>query len=453
MPKYISDILIFAIFFSYSVYGMEVSYTVLDIANNKIIEKKGEDKPMVLASISKIYSTYYILNQLNPTDKFETKILISKNAKIKNRNLEGDLAILPSGDPYITAQNFIDLIYQVKSLGITSVKGNFLVVENNLWEANRLSPIGLEDQADNSSMGALNFEFNRFKVDRLSNSPIPPMNYLKINERKLNEPGLKFKLEKSGEQEVWTKNKNEEHKRLEEIPTRSASIFSGEFFRYLADLHGLVLTKPKVVNEFHGESIASHLSLPISRLVELCLEYSNNLMAEMLLQKATNFSPEKGSEKMLNWYKENYPNINWKDSNFVNASGLSLENQTTSKNLTTLLGAIYGDSRLPRNFLSFLSINGHSGGVRKRLNSPQKSFRVYAKTGSLFFVNNLAGFFIGKSGKLYSFSIFTTDGSKRNILNQKNSIKVDKIRRENKAWHHQSTQKIDSLLSNFINKL
>lgn len=436
-------------------YSMEISYSIIDLNQEKVVESKNENQSMVLASVSKLYSFYYVLNHAKLNEHFETRILTSRDSKIVDGVLQGDLIIDASGDPFITAQNFINLIFQIKSQGIKRIKGDLFVLEKDFWKTDRLSNLGLEDQADNSSMGPLNFEFNRFRFDKFSNKAIPPMDYLKFKNKKMKKPGLKFFLkEKSNDFEHWIKNENEKHKSFEEIPTRDSSLFSAHFFRYLAEMNNLKLPKPKITNELKGSQIAIHKSLPMERLIELGIEYSNNLIAEMLLYKVTKKDPQRSAAEMLQWYKNKFqkPKFKWEKTNLVNASGLTIKNLTTANNLTSLLAHIYSDQSLERSFISFLSINGHSGGIRKRLRSSDNSFRVYAKTGSLFYVNNLAGYFVGKSGKKYAFSIFTTDSKKREKLNQKNSNELQQLRDSSKKWHYISTQKIDSLLKKLINK-
>ncbi len=454
--KSLASVFKFLLFFFYatSVHAMEVSYDFVDIDSLKSVTKMSSQKPMVLASVSKLYTTYYLLNHLEPNKTINTLIYVDSNTQIKDGHLKGDLIIRPEGNPYLTAQNFIDLIYQIKREGINHVDGNFIIDTHGFWKTERLSDLGLEDQADNSAMGAFNFEFNRFNVDKYSADDTAQMDYIRIEEEKINEPGLKFKLKKKTPNEViWIKNTNEEHKYREALPARDSNQFSGHFFRHLAALHGLILPVPKVENtDIKGRVIAHHESLPLYRLVELGLEYSNNLIAEMLLLQMDSSSVKEASKKMLTWYGKqfNEEKFLWDKTQLVNGSGLGLGNLTTAQNLAQLLASIYKKKQLKRSFISYLSINDHSGGIRRRLRNPKQSFSVYAKTGSLFYVNNLAGYVRAKSGKLYAFSIFTTDENKRSILQRENSKKVNNIRQGQKAWYSESSKKIDEILSSFI---
>ncbi|MAF78124.1 MAG: hypothetical protein CME63_07370 [Halobacteriovoraceae bacterium] len=456
--------LIFLVFISFNyLHAMEVSYSFVEVSKHKEVRKKNESKSMVLASVSKLYTLYYVLQNLDENKVIPTSVYQTKDAVLKNKVLEGNLYLKGEGNPFLYAQNIVDLIYQIKDQGIDSINGEFFVCTDGFWSTKRLSPLGLEDQADNPGMGPLNFEFNRFTVDKLTHQPIPLMDYLRIKDKKLNEPGLKFKYD-SGEKETWIKNSNERHSYREALPVRKSSLFAAHFFRYLASIHNLKLPSPKATqscNTLHEKLslLAYEKSLPLYRLAELAIEYSNNLIAEMLLQLVSPGKPREAAKEMLSWYRKNFKDVpEWKKSQLINASGLSLENQTSARNLAHLLSKIHArpslkqnrDNQKKRKFISYLSINGHSGGIRRRVNSPEMSFHVYAKTGSLFYVNNLAGYIRSKSGKLYSFAIFTTDSEKRDLLNKKNSSKVNKVRLGNKKWYRESSSKIDKILIDFL---
>ena len=435
-------------------YSFEVSYQLVDISKDNVVAHKASTKPMILASVSKIYTFNYVLSQLHENDTFETKIFISKDAKIKNGFLDGDLLLYSNGDPYITAQNLISLIYQVKDFGIQKVKGRFIILQKDHWFSDRLSTLGLEDQADNPSMGNFNVEFNRFKVERGQKTPTPPLDYLKLSNHKMNQPGLKYRLKnKTNSLEHWVKNTEEGHKNREDLPARNSLLFSGHYFKYLASLHALELPEPLIKKSAkQGETIATHQSLPLFRLVELGMEYSNNIIAEMLLQKVHPTSPKIAAKKMHQWYQDNTGELasTWKNVSLVNGSGISLNNKSTANNLSRFLAKIIKQKTGKRKMISYLSQSGHSGGLKRRLASPKLTHHVYGKTGSLFYVNNLAGYLRGKSGKMYAFSIFTTDETQRRKLSKPNSKKVNQVRQSAKAYYGKSNEKIDRLLNKWI---
>ena len=127
-----------------------------------------------------------------------------------------------------------------------------------------------------------------------------------------------------------------------------------------------------------------------------------------------------------------------------------MNNKVSSGTLAKFLSGIEKDRYFKGSFLPLLSINGHSGGVSERLKHPDYAYRVYGKTGSLYYVNNLAGYLIGNSGKRYAFSIFTTHPKNREILNKKNSLETDLLRLQSKKWKVETSIIIDNQLKRWI---
>ena len=104
--------------------------------------------------------------------------------------MKGNLYLKGYGAPYFTANHILSLIHQIKAAGINEVSGQFFYDDREQFSFPRISEIGLEDQADNPSLGALNVEFNRFKVWTKLNIALPPLSYFVV---------------KSGPPKRWTK--------------------------------------------------------------------------------------------------------------------------------------------------------------------------------------------------------------------------------------------------------
>ena len=247
---------------------------------------------------------------------------------------------------------------------------------------------------------------------------------------------------------------------IEDLPSKNSNLFTSSFFHYLADLHGLSLPDPqnKKVPE-NSTLLASHKGIPLIRLASLGLEYSNNLIAEMAMLKAVK-KLSKGKKSLLEsasymhkWFKEKFPHITWKGSHFNNASGLNLNNKIGSKDMPQLLFSLQNVNFNERSFWSLLSINGHSGGLARRLKHPSLAFRIYGKTGSLYYVNNLAGYLMGKSGKKYAFALFTSDEKKRKLLSKLEPEKGRFLRTGSRGWRRRSMKRMDKKLQSWITRL
>ncbi len=430
----------------------------MDLATGNIAAKHQHQDPMILASVSKVFTSYFALTQLGAEYRFHTKVY--RQGKLENGTLKGNLYLVGSGAPYLTAPHLISLIHQIKKAGIKKIDGKFILDDSALINKNKISILGLEDQADNPAIGALNVEFNRFSVHQ-SKEVHPPLTHIKLVEKNKASNGLKFDhLEINEEQEVWQVNTHESIAKIEDLPTRDSTLFTGNFFQYLANLHGVELPAP-ITGKLNdsAQEIAHHNGLPLSRLVALGIEYSNNLIAEVLLLSSAkqltgkNMMNQDAAKTMHDFLKKRFSHINWKKSSFINGSGLTVNNQVSALTMAQFLQAIEKDDFAGRSYWSFFSINAHSGSIGRRLKDPELAYRIYGKTGSLFFVNNLAGYLISKSGKRYAYAIFTTHHNNRTQLNQKNSAKNKKLRDSNYQWYKNMQRLQDELLTNWVLEL
>src|SRR5690606_20269170 len=107
-----------------------------------------------------------------------------------------------------------------------------------------------------------------------------------------------------------------------------------------------------------------HKSKPLIQLAEDSLEYSNNLLAEMLLLRATRekikkpLSLTESAQKMNDWYAEVLPDKQWEDIHFVNGSGLSPDNLITPELMAKMLSYVHDKKYNGRNYISLLSTSG-----------------------------------------------------------------------------------------------
>jgi D-alanyl-D-alanine carboxypeptidase/D-alanyl-D-alanine-endopeptidase (penicillin-binding protein 4) len=429
-----------------------LAYAVVDLENGKLVHGYQQETPMILASVSKIISLYYSLSILGGDYRFKTMMSFDG----KNLYLKG------TGDPYLTTAHLTSFIHALKRKGIKKIEGKFIYDQSEFFFSERLSALGLEDQPDNPSIGALNVEFNRYRIWRPGHKHIPPLDILEIEStKKANPPGVKFQPKQKKDGLItWQASKKTKYKFTEELPSRNAGLYVASFFKYLANLQGIDLPEPEGgIVPGNANVIHTHKSLPLNELASLAIEYSNNIFAEMPMlaavkkQTGKKLNLEESANTMKSWLEKNIKNVNWKQASLKNGSGLTLENKVSPETLAMFLHQVKDTEFDGRSYWSLLSISGQSGWGKRRLNSPYYSYRVMAKTGSLFYVNNIAGYFTAKSGKSYSFSILMTDHKNRNILNQSNSVKVDSVRQNAKQWSRNTTPAIDEIIMKLIDTL
>ena len=101
----------------------------------------------------------------------------------------------------------------------------------------------MEDQADNPSLGALNVEFNRFKVWTKLNVALPPLNYFVVKSERAPRGGPRFKFDvgKKGN-EVWKKNSAVRMRSIEDLPSSMnvRILYGDNDWLYKPQIHDLV---------------------------------------------------------------------------------------------------------------------------------------------------------------------------------------------------------------------
>lgn len=430
--------------------------------------------PFIPASLTKIFSALYALKTLGADYQFKTEL--SYTGKIESDGtLVGDLYLKGTGDPSLTMARLMDLAMDLRSLKIKKIKGNFFFDESELPTINFISDFGNGDQTYNPGVSALNLEYNRITLFREGHKktkqanfvPMPPMIHMQIEKTKERFPlGTRYRFRNQEGGEIWEVSERERYNIYEDIPIRRPSRRTAETFRALTELWGISLPpsrpglRPKV-----SKIIGIDKSPPLIRLLALTLEYSNNLFAETILLKATKKTTIKEAGATLSqWLKDN---VSTCDLPLVNGSGLTSEHQVRARCFVDFLNkyALSGaDTKVKRGFMSLLSINGQSGWLRTRLRHPDTNFRIWAKTGSLDYVSNMAGVLFTMSGKRYAFALSLVDKKKRELIDAaleaekekgQNPLAARSNRLKSRAagWSRNAKLVADDLLEHFIRGL
>jgi len=414
---------------------------------------------MILASVTKTFSLFYSLAILGADETFKTRLFIEGD--VKNGILKGDVILKGGGDPYLSPGQLMSMVQALKVKGIEKVDGRFIYDQSLLLPTSKLSSIGLEDQPDNPAIGALNVDFNRFRIFK-STTPLPPLTHLGVDSTKADLPkGLGFSYE--SKKSKWIKSKSTKAKKLIPLPSRDAGLFTANYFKYLAHIVSIELPSPidgktpSTATPSTATLINTHESLPLWRLASQAIEYSNNLFAELPSMMAARKELNKPvgvrdtATAMHLFLKKNFPKIDFKSAQFVNSSGLTIDNKISAKATAMFLNEIKDKQFNGRSFWTQLSINGRSGWLAKRLMEPRYAYRIWAKTGSLYYVSNIAGYYLNKKGQRVAFAIFVTDAHKRALLNTPLTEKAYHTRKSSKVWARNSKRLIDKLLLSWLN--
>lgn len=447
----------------------QVAYHLIDLDSGKVKTSLNSSKLFLPASLSKISSSYFSLHILGKDYKFTTSL--SHTGYIKNGVLKGDLYLYGDGDPMITNARLFNLVLALKEKGITSIDGAFYYDDSDLYKTNMISNLGMGDQTYNTGLGGLNTEFNRFQVWRSGHkrstkksqfTPIPSLESIKVEKTKSKfTPGRKYEYqENDSEIDYWKVSETLRYKVLDEVPIKNPGLFTANLFRKFSKSLGIELNSPSFKKLPEATVIIGKLqSKSAIDLIQMAMEYSNNLFSEILLLKAAQIKENKilnlkqSSTVMRDWMHKKFPNQGWNNSIFVNGSGLHTKNVLQPKTLSHFFFKTQYEKFGESYFWSLLSISGQSGWMRRRLNEPASSYKVWAKTGSLDYVANLSGYIFTNKNKRYAFSLFVNDFQKRKKLANPNSKAINKLRQKAPKWKQKVTPVMDDLIRHWIKTL
>ena len=140
--------------------NLDAGIMAVSLETGEILYEKNPDEPLIPASTNKLFTTYAAFKKLRPTTTFKTTVFAT--GPIHDGELAGDLYIKGGGDPSLVSERLWMLINELMRAGIRKVSGN-LVADSSYFDTETTPesrPKYLKDQAYNSPVGALSFNFN-----------------------------------------------------------------------------------------------------------------------------------------------------------------------------------------------------------------------------------------------------------------------------------------------------
>ncbi|PKL17842.1 MAG: D-alanyl-D-alanine carboxypeptidase/D-alanyl-D-alanine-endopeptidase [Spirochaetae bacterium HGW-Spirochaetae-5] len=436
-------------------------YMVYDTADDKIVMGHNIRKEFTPASVTKLFTALFAAETLGTDYTFPT--VLSYDGSIKGNTLEGDLYIKGSGDPELSLDGLLSLINGLKLKKIKEVKGNFYFDESSFQAREELDKdmpsyayynAGISPLTFNSSIiYALPKRDSKWKI--VSADLIPSLSAFDsyIYTDNLSYPFLKFRL--TGNKEIWGLHQKSFNEKRVQLPVKRPGLYTAETFRRLCTIHGIKIPDP-VGKQTPSDSktISSHESSPLGGILKNMLFSSNNMTAELVytISAALYKNNDINTNPMEQFYSSNFTGLNWKNFKIANASGLTTLNRTTPEQTCAVL--LYIDKKNSADFRleDILPLSGWDGTMKGRLDSPEAAFRVYGKTGSIFYSSGLAGVFYGASGKRYIYSIYINDPDKR-IEYDKNKDKTIEDLNNGGAWTKKAADSIDEFMLKIIKEL
>ena len=408
-----------------------ISVLVAEMANGAPILSVNPDVYRNPASVQKLVTTLASLDLLGPTFGWPTKYYA--DGRISNQKLEGDLIMLGTGDPFLTADRLWNHVLTLRERGIRDIDGN-LVIDNsqfNIPPHDRNAFDGKPQRLYNVGPDAAltNFSATRFVLEPRTSAGIrsgvnvfadPPLANLQVVNQLKAASGKCVNKNKG-----WSLRLNRKDGKLRAIFEGSyrarcglhsigRSIVSNQeytyqLFRYLWESSGGTLSGSYRIGSL-PETAQQLVTLPSRTLAENIVsinKYSNNVMARQLLltlgsewtSDATKDTRLAGIQAIRQWMEQ----VGIPTAGFVieNGSGLSRIGRISANQLHQLLRYAWQSTWRPE-FMASLSLTALDGTMRKRLRKTSLRGRVRIKTGLINGVRSMAGYVHADSGKHYA---------------------------------------------------
>jgi D-alanyl-D-alanine carboxypeptidase/D-alanyl-D-alanine-endopeptidase (penicillin-binding protein 4) len=171
--------------------------------------------------------------------------------------------------------------------------------------------------------------------------------------------------------------------------------------------------------EVAGTPLVTHHSPPLTEILSVMLERSDNLIAETVIRALGNkaageFSFEAGRGAARGVLMP--LGVDLDRARYADGSGLSRYNHASPDQFCDLLLAmVRGGGRMADMWLDLLPTAGMDGTLAERFIGTPLAGNLAAKTGSMSSVKALSGYFTAASGERYAFSVlvngYVADGS------------------------------------------
>ncbi len=384
------------------------------------------------ASVMKLLTTYSSLLKLGFDYRWETKFYHS--GKIRNGVLYGDLYVKASGDPVLNTDDVYNIASQIKSAGISKIKGN-IVIDRTLFQVSRKNNSGFDENVYspyNAMPDAIMFNKRQSTIcitpHRRSakiSKDVADESYKVINKLRMvngscrgsrSWPRVNIKTNSAGRSTVFLTGKLSKHCGQRKV-CKVISMPHRAFYFALKTIlknKGVGLTGTLKLQKVPHKAkyLFSHYSDTLESVIATTAKKSDNLMARQLMYSmgavsfkgsSTLYKSRKAIENILNKHLI----LEQGTTHIDNGSGLSRSAKLTAKSLANLLD--HGYKNYGQRWMDTLSIAGIDGTIKHRFAHSVVYGRAWMKTGTIRGVKNIAGYVQGASGELYVVVVLVND--------------------------------------------
>ncbi len=406
----------------------EVSFQFKEL-KGETIASLNEKEERIPASLNKVFTFFFTLSQLPLNYRFKTFLKYRGNFSRSRYVLQGDLCLVGQGDPDLEYDDLFDLALRLKEYGVRKVEGNLYFDDSYFERHKNIFDFPETSESYNQSFSGLNLERNRFhyvwdfstenKELSFFASPSVVSSPLMGTVEELED----FSFGDGG----WVYDRSSGAFRgrgQERLPLKESGEAAGQIWQKILKDVGIDFSLENISrkhcpykNDFRV--LFSHEGRELEDLLHESFLNSDNLVLELLSMHAAKKrnkairTRDEALENMRSYLSKRY-GISLEDLKIDRASGLTDKSRIAPWVFVKVLEKSFR-SYGKRHVLSFFPLLGFKGTLRKRLKSPFTDLRIWAKTGTVNYASNLAGYIVYQ-GRTFAFSIMLNNLSKRFAL-------------------------------------
>ena len=410
--------------------------SIQSLDNGQVIYERNSRKLLMPASNMKLITAAAALKTLGADYQYQTAV--QTDGDVEDGTLTGNLLILGSGDPTISARfgngnhflTFENWAVQLKTLGIYRITGDVIGVDHRFDEER----IGYGWSWDDlpyyyaTETAALQFAENAITITLVAGEIGTPVAVQKEPDTSYISVVHQVTIEPTSEQPRIDWSYNPESRTVFATGTLppngqdygSFSIHNPAAYFATALKETLQRNGITIVGEAYRAAdhfyklpesariLLQHESPPLREIIAVVLKVSQNLYAETLLKTIGNGTFSGGIHAVETFLSQF--GIAPRQFIILDGSGLSRYNYVTPNGLMQLLNGMRRDPEF-ETFFNALAIAGVDGTLRSRMKNTSAENNVHAKTGSLSNVRSLSGYARTRDGELMAFVMIANNFS------------------------------------------
>jgi len=386
------------------------------------------------ASAHKILTAVVALDTLGAEFRWRTKVFAERT--IENGVLDGDLILYGHGAPDFNDESLAYLVDQLNAKGLKKVKGN-IVGDESFFTGDAIGDGWTWNDLQwyyGAEASALSINQNQATVKMVNGKPTASDDFVKVSSaiksiETIEAVGLKGEL--GGNQfYAWGSGNNLNAR----VAVNNPALFAAETFRKALEKKGITVDGTAQAADWKSENklnAANALELgavesqTLGEIVRKMNKNSVNLYAELILRtfgrqfgaSAPDENPQKqklrgddaaGASVMKKWLTEK--NVVTDEIKIHDGSGLSRLDFVTPEAIGRAL--IYASqSKFADVFKNSLPVAGTDGTLGGRLGNVRG--KILGKTGSITYVNALAGYAKSSDDETYAFAILCNNQTRQ----------------------------------------